>query len=172
VTGDAVSIVIVGGAAMQLLGMVPQTGCDVDVIALRQAGRIGLRAPDPLPASLVRAVATVAQTRGLPADWLNTQVATLWDDGLPAGFARRLHWREFGGLSIGIADRFDLIFFTVYAAADDTGPASSHFQDLLALQPSAEELGDAARWIHGRDPTAAFGAVVDRVVRQVERQGR
>ena len=170
-SGEAVSIVIVGGAALQLLGVVQRTDCVVDVVALRQEGRIGLRAPNPLPASLARAVAAVARSRGLPDDWLNTRVARLWDDGLPAGFARRLEWRDFGGLSIGVAARFDLIFFTVYAAAEDNGPASSHFQDLLSLQPSPEELGDAARWIHGRDPTSAFGAVVDRVVRQVGRQG-
>ena len=65
-------------------------------------------------------------------------------------------WRTYGGLEVGLASRYDLIFFKLYAAADQPGPDSVHFQDLLALGPSDEELEAAARWVRDQDPGSDF----------------
>jgi hypothetical protein len=61
----------------------------------------------------------------------------------------------------------DLIFFKLYAAADDVGPGSVHYQDLRALKPGAEELAAARDWTCGQDPSPDFHTIVDKVVTHV-----
>jgi hypothetical protein len=162
-----VAIVVVGGTALNLLGVINRSTNDVDVIATATTRAEGppdqVRSPDPLPSALRDAIATVARDLGLPSDWLNTTVASQWQTGLPAGFAERISWRRYGGLWVGLAGRLDLIHLKLYAAADDVGPSSRHFKDLLALRPTDEELGAAERWIATQDPTP----VVAEAVRQV-----
>ena len=46
-------------------------------------------------------------------------------------------------------------FLKLYAAVDQ-GPSSKHFQDLVALSPSRDELLDAARWAMTHDPSPGF----------------
>lgn len=169
-------IVIVGGAALNLIGVVHRATRDVDVLALAQPRRgVGapeLARPDPLPTPLAEAAAKVARDLRLPADWLNTVVAGQWDTGLPPGLADRVSWRRYGGLSVGIADRRDLIFLKLYAAADQTGPSSVHFQDLLALRPTVDELEAAAGWVRTQDASPELAAAVDAVLHHVRRSGR
>jgi hypothetical protein len=121
---------------------------------------------------LVKAVARVARDFGLPADWLNTQVAGQWDTGLPPGLSKRISWRRYGGLSVGIVDRRDLVFLKLYAAADDVGTRSVHFQDLLALKPSDGELDAAAAWVKKQDASPDFVSVVEKVVANARRHSR
>ncbi len=169
--GQRVAIVVLGGAALNLLGIVQHTTRDVDVLALGRLGRRGsrpkLERPNPLPEALRRAAATVARDFGLPPDWLNTGVASQWDTGLPPGLERRVHWRAFGGLHVGIVDRRDLIFFKLYAATDDRGPESVHYQDLLALRPTRKELESAAAWVRGQDPSPGFASALEKLLRHV-----
>lgn len=67
---------------------------------------------------------------------------------------------------MGLVDRYDLIFFKLFAAADAIGPQSVHYQDLLRLRPTSAELRAAAEWVRTQDASPAFAAVLDRVVRQ------
>lgn len=131
-----------------------------------------LKRPDPLPEPLRRAAATVARDFELPADWLNTDVAGQWDTGLPPGLEKRVHWRPFLGLEVGIVDRRDLVFFKLYAAADDLGPESVHYQDLLALRPTDRELQAAAEWVRQQDPSPAFAAAVRKVLDHARHDAR
>jgi hypothetical protein len=162
------AIVVVGGTALNLLGVISRSTNDVDVIATATPRDEGppeqVRAPDPLPAALRDAIATVTRDLGLPSTWLNTTVASQWQTGLPSGFAERITWRRYGGLWVGLAGRLDLIHFKLYAAADDVGPASRHFKDLVALAATAEELTAAAEWIASQDPSAAVADAVRRVI--------
>jgi hypothetical protein len=161
------SIVVVGGAALNLAGMLDRPTIDVDVLA-RVADVDGtIQPPEPLPASLRRAIAAVARDLGLAEDWMNTAVADQWQFGLPPGLSERLEWRSFGALRVGIAHRRDLICFKLYASADQTGPDNVHVRDLIALQPDAEELEWAAEWVRSQDPSPAFQTVLDRVVSYV-----
>ncbi len=118
-----VGIVVVGGTALNLLGIVERTTRDVDVLAIVRdgpaVGRVVLAPPDPLPVPLRRAITTVARDFGLSEEWMNTVVGLQWQTGLPPGLERRLHWRRYGGLTVGLADRYDLIFIflKLYAAA-------------------------------------------------------
>jgi hypothetical protein len=174
--GDRAAIVVVGGTALNLLGVVERFTRDVDVIAIatpnpkRQPREI--RPPDPLPNSLRDAVQTVTRDLRLPADWLNTTVAMQWKTGLPPGFATRVHWERYAGLWVGLADRLDLIHLKLYAAADDVGPQSRHFQDLVALAPTAAELSQARAWIKTQDRSPEFADSVDQVIAHVPATGR
>ena len=162
---------VVGGTALNLLGVVERTTDDVDVLALLQSGGDPVREllipPEPLPESLRHAIARVARDYQLPADWMNTVVGLQWDTGLPPGLANRLHWRRYAGLRVGLVDRQDLIFLKLYAAADSGGPSSVHVQDLLALHPSPEELKAAAAWVREQDPTPAFASILAEVMEYV-----
>ena len=85
--GEGADIVIVGGASLSLSGYVPRVTEDVDVIARRaeEEGVDGVRLihPDPLPASLQRAILKVARDFGVGDRWMNTEVALQWHGGLP-----------------------------------------------------------------------------------------
>ena len=164
--GAPASIVVLGGAALNLLGIVDRATIDVDVLAgIDHDGR--LRPPDPLPENLAGAIRLVARDRGLIENWMNTAAAGQWELGLPPGLEERVHWRAFGALRVGILDRRDLVFFKLYASADQTGPDNVHVRDLLALRPDEEELASAAAWVRDQDPSPDFHVVIDKVVAYV-----
>ena len=169
-----VGIAVVGGTALNLLGIVQRTTNDVDVLAVVRGGSDPsgeiLMPPDPLPAPLQRAIARVARDFQLPSDWMNTTVGLQWQTGLPPGLAERLHWTRYGGVRVGLADRHDLTFLKLYAAADSGGPASVHVQDLLALHPSERDLELAGAWVREQDPTPAFGGILDEVMAYVRQR--
>jgi len=170
--GATASIVVLGGAALNLLGFVDRPTRDVDVLARRDDETGALRHPEPLPAALVKAIVEVALDFGEPRDWMNTAVAFQWVTGLPPGLEQRIEWRAFGALRVGLVAREDLIAFKLYASADQTGPASVHVSDLLALRPTPQELVQAAAWIRTQDASPDFHVVVDRVVAYVQDHGR
>lgn len=163
-------IVAVGGAAMNLLGFVSRATTDVDILAFGaatpEAGSEIREPPEPLPEQLLDAATAVAREMGLRADWLNTGPAGQWMTGLPPGLASRIQWRTFAALDVGLVGRLDLIYLKLYAAADDIGTASVHFQDLVALTPTDEELTEASRWVVSQDPGTEIlcGEVVKHVI--------
>ncbi len=138
--GAPCSIVVLGGAAINLLGLVDRPTRDVDVLATAASPGGPIGRPDPLPRPLLEAVDAVARDLDLRSDWLNTTVADQWRFGLPPGLAGRVHWRT-----------------------DQTGPESIHFQDLLALCPTDDELARAAEWVKRQDVSADFHSVVAEV---------
>jgi len=150
---ESCAIVVLGGAALNLLAIVDRPTIDVDVLA---------RADD------TGAIEPVARDRGLLENWMNTTVADQWRFGLPPGLAERLEWRRYGALRVGIVGRRDLICFKLYASADQTGPDNVHVRDLLALKPNPEDLEWAAEWVRAQDSSPEFHAVVARVVAYVQ----
>jgi hypothetical protein len=85
----------------------------------------------------------------------------------------RIVWRADGGLWVGVASRVDLIHLKLYAAADDIGPASRHFRDLLALRPTSDELAAARTWITGtQDLSPAIAQALDAVIAHVRTASR
>ena len=125
-------------------GFIERATSDVDMIAISRdvkAGRQGtIGPPEPLPESLIQAISRVANDFNLPRDWMNTTAGLQWKTGLPPGFIGRIHWRQHGGLWLGLADRHDLILMKLYAAADGEGPSSVHYQVMLALKPTFDEI--------------------------------
>lgn len=95
---------------------------------------------------------------------MNTGPALQWKQGLPEGLQDRIEWRRYAALRVGVVDRRDLIHFKLYAAADSTGPSSVHYQDLVALNPTSEELQAAENWTRTQDPSPSFQTVLGQVV--------
>ena len=148
-------LVVVGGASLQLRGVIARSTRDVDVIGERQASGEVVKLLG-LPTPLATAVADVGLTLGLGPGWLNLGPSGLIDLGLPAGFEDRLEaWRH-GGLAAWIAGPFDLACFKLYAAADRWPVRDRHLADLEALAPSAAELKAAATWARTHDPSPGF----------------
>lgn len=124
------------------------------------------QAPAELPSALTNAATAVAEDLHLAAGWLNTGPALQWQSGLPPDLATRIEWRSYGGLRVGIVGRRDLIFLKLFAALDDRGEDSVHFQDLLALKPNTEELLAAGTWVSSQD-VSQFRDSLAEVIRHV-----
>lgn len=148
--------VVCGGSSLLALGLVSRTTTqDVDILARIDAS--GLVTPRPLPEWLLTAAGEVGRQLDLPDDWLNDRVAeeTLFRCGLPDGMQQRLTSKNYGArLSISYIGRRDQIFLKLHAAVDRDG--GRHLQDLLDLEPTAEELLDAAKWTRTQDPSKGF----------------
>ena len=168
--GEPHAVVIVGGAALSLLGVVKRATRDVDILAFARRTRGGAwelePPPEPLPQALATAARTVARDLGLAEDWLNAGPALQWRQGLPPGLAHRIRWRQYEALRVGVVGREDLIRLKLYAAADGA-PAGPHARDLAALAPTDAELEEAAAWVKTQDAAAAFPAIVKEVVAYV-----
>lgn len=151
--GLTYDIVIIGGGALLLLGLIDRPTMDLDMVA-RVSGERWIRA-EPLPLELVDAVNDVGSALDLAEDWLNAGPADLMTFGLPPGIELRTTVKRFGPLTVRIASRQDHVAFKLYASVD-RGPQSRHFSDLRLLQPSREELLGAARWCQTHDPSEPF----------------
>ena len=148
-------IVVIGGAALQVLGLITRPTADVDVVAILDQG---LRSADPLPAPLAAAAHRVAVDFRLPDDWLNPGPTAMLQWGLPEGLVGRLTARSYGALTAHFASRFDQIHFKLFAFADLGG--GRHEADLKALHPTREELLAAAAWARTQDPSEGFRGVL------------
>ena len=170
--GESYSIVILGGAALNLLGVIERATRDVDILAFASdpdgpdRGEL-VTPPKPLPEPLVKAIRTVAGDFGLADNWLNTGPALQVKAGLPDGLASRIKWRDYAALHVGLTSPHDLIAFKLFAAADDR-PGGRHARDLIALRPTDQQLDAAAIWVKGQDANQhEFPAIVDKVVTYV-----
>ena len=169
---ESYAVVILGGAALSLLGVIDRATRDVDIVAFA-SDSVSAKAPDlamppkPMPEPLARAIRTVALDFGLDETWLNTGPDLQMRMGLPEGMAERLEWRQFAGLRVGLTSPRDLVSFKLFAAADDR-PGGRHAKDLLALNPSDADLDAAADWVKGQDANVnEFPGIVDKVVEYV-----
>ncbi|MDP1857813.1 MAG: hypothetical protein Q8K82_04035 [Gemmatimonadaceae bacterium] len=80
--GHSIAIVIAGGAAPNLLGIVDRTTTDVDILAFSTPEGAAAPAPtslreppDPMPLVFQEAAATAGRSLGLGQGWLNTRPA-------------------------------------------------------------------------------------------------
>ena len=152
--GEAYDLVLIGGGALLLLGLIQRPTKDLDAVARVEEGR-WLRA-EPFPDGLTRAVVDVADALGLEDDWLNSGPAGLVDLGLPSGCEERAVVRSYGTLTIRLASAEDLVAFKLYAAADHWPDRSRHLADLRRLGPTSEALIAAAKWCRTHDPSDGF----------------
>lgn len=172
--GARIAVIIVGGATLNLLGIVSRSTGDVDVIALahRDAeGGLTLDNAEPFPAELREAIRTVARDFGLPEYWMNAAVGKQWSQGLPPGIDDDVNWRTYGGLQVGLVGRRTLIALKLFAAVD-RGPSSVHVQDLMALAPTDPELRYATEWVETQDASPEFPRLIQEVIRHVQQHPR
>lgn len=159
--GESYTLAVVGGSALIALGLISRATRDVDVLGLVVGQE--LLSADPLPPALLHAARTVARDFGLGEDWLNPGPTSLLDLGLPEGFRERAAPRRYGpGLTVLFASRVDQIHLKLYATVDQG--AGKHLSDLRALQPSRQELLDAATWSRTQDPSEGYRMVLERVL--------
>jgi hypothetical protein len=151
--GTPYNLLVVGGGTLLLLRLIDRPTGDLDVVGLAEKGEY--HKVEALPAPLATAAAQVAQALGLADNWLNTGPASLMDFGLPSGWEERISVRTYGALEVHLPSRFDLICFKLYAAVD-RGRDDKHYSDLQLLEPSADELIEAARWTITHDPSEGF----------------
>ena len=161
--GKPIEIVVCGGSALFTTKLVSRTTKDVDVVALKRDS--GLFDPDPMPANLIDAALIVARTLNLPEDWLNTGSADLFRMGLPEGFESRLILKSFGThLIVHFISRLDQIHFKLYASVDRGG---YHIEDLLALNPTMDEVFMAAKWSQTHDVSEGYTMILRDLLTQL-----
>jgi hypothetical protein len=152
--GYSYEVVVIGGGALLLIGLITRSTKDLDVVALADGDKWSRASPLPKP--LTQAVKDVADALDLADDWLNAGPTDLLDFGLPEGFASRTTVERFGSLTVRYASRIDQVAFKLSAAADHWPDRSKHLHDLRALSPSVEDLVAAARWCTTHDTSAGF----------------
>lgn len=151
--GLSYELAVIGGSALMLIDLSIRPTRDLDVLAVVEGK--SYRRADPLPVPLNHAIEDVARNLRLPSTWVNPGPTSLLDLGLPRGFKERTETRTFGSLALHVAARKDQICFKLYAGVDQ-GPASKHVEDLRRLEPTEEELLEAARWAISHDPSSGF----------------
>lgn len=155
-------LVVCGGSALNILGFVCRTTKDVDVVAFAQSlpdGNMIISKADPLPPALIEAAMKVGRDFNLPDNWLNPGPTSAVDLGLPEGLTKRVETKRYGTtLVIHFLSRYDQICFKLYASADQG--IGKHFSDLVALEPTAEELEKAARWSMTHDVSEGYRQTV------------
>ena len=151
-------LVVCGGSALNVLGLVSRTTKDVDVVAFTErnsAGKSHLTKAEPFPVELEQAARKVARDFDLTDSWLNAGPTSAVDFGLPEGLMERVETRRFGKrLIVHFLSRYDQICFKLYAAVDQG--MGKHYNDLLALGPDKKELEDAARWSMTHDVSKGY----------------
>ncbi len=167
------SLLIVGGAALNLRGLISRTTLDVDVVALvdSTAGERSFRSPDPLPQVLVEAIEIVSRDFALSRDWMNTVVAAIWEQGVPDSLPDDIQWQTYGSLEIGLVGRQTLISLKLYALIDQ-GKQSKHFKDLIELNPTDKELQVATSWVLEQDSSPVFRQFVNEAIKHVKADSR
>ena len=155
---ESFELLVCGGSALNILGLVQRATEDIDVLAYVKRddkGKIQLIKADPLNPELITAAQKVARDFNLPDNWFNPGPASAVDFGLPEGIMERVETRKFGrNLTIHFLGRYDQIHFKLYASVDQG--AGKHFDDLLALKPTSEEIEHAARWSVTHDVSEGF----------------
>jgi hypothetical protein len=147
-----VTVLVCGGSALNLSGLLTRTTADVDALGIA-AGEAAL---EPLPEWLCECADETARETGMERGWLNDAASVLQKVGLPEGILRRSNRERFGrSLEVAVASRVDLIALKCFAALD---PRSSqrHLSDLVDLAPGADELAFAAEWLLDRPTSPQF----------------
>ncbi len=158
-----IEMVVCGGVALNIIGYVQRTTKDMDVVAFVERDKDGkplLTKESPLNPAIMAAAKRVQRDFNLPENWLNTGPASVLDFGLPEGLMKRVETRIYGkSLIIHFLGSYDQIHFKLFAAVD-RGRPDVHFDDLMVLRPTAQELEDAARWTMTHDPSDPYKEVL------------
>ncbi|RJO68775.1 MAG: hypothetical protein C4523_06865 [Myxococcales bacterium] len=157
--GLSLSAVIIGGAALSLLGIISRETRDCDVLHPQ------------LPDEIIKAQANFAaemRGRGIPLqdDWLNNNpmpVANL----LPEGWLSRTQVAYQGtALTLLSLSRSDILLTKLFAYCD----RGTDLGDCLALKPTAGELKAALPWIAVQDANPDWPRHVEESIRDLGRR--
>ena len=151
--------IVVGGAALGLLGVVSRQTRDCDVLQPR--------VPEDIRAAAARFAARErAAGRDLQDDWLNDGPASL-ADVLPEGWQQRLQLVFRGqALVLHTLGRPDLLKAKLFALCD----RATDLPDCVALAPTPEEFEEARPWLNEQDAHPEWTAHVDQVLADLARR--
>ncbi len=135
--------VIDGGAYMLLEPARAQATGELD-IAARILTDGTHEAPAPLPLPLHEAALAVARVHGLSVGWLNAAAAASFDDLVLDGALDRAERRTWGGLTLLVAAREDLVELKLRAAHRRGTKGARYQRDLALMRPTDAELQRAA----------------------------
>jgi hypothetical protein len=157
--GLRLDAVVIGGAALNLLGVISRATKDCDILD---------PALPPAIADAARSFAAEVRLRGsvLQDDWLNNGPASLVS-ALPSGWRDRLQG-AFSGFAIELRclGREDLLRSKLFALCDrgfDLG-------DCLALAPIADELRAILPWLEQQDGNSEWPAHVRATLADLSRR--
>jgi hypothetical protein len=157
--GLRLDAVVIGGAALNLLGVVSRPTKDVDVLHPALP-------PEVLEAARAFAAQCRAQGEALQDDWLNNGPASLTGQ-LPAGWELRLQAAFTGqALTLRCLGREDLLKTKLFALCD----RGLDLPDCLALAPTAEELRAALPWVEYQDANPDWPAHVQATLADLGRR--
>jgi hypothetical protein len=127
---EPVSLLICGGAAMNISGLLTRLTADVDVLGDMHAnGELG-----EMPDWIYATATEVAEELGLEGHWLNDAAASVTSMGLPSGILLRATRHDFGKtLQVAIISRLDLIALKCFAALNP-GVGEKHLGDLVDFE--------------------------------------
>lgn len=153
--------VVIGGAALALLGVISRETQDCDVL-------------DPnIPEDVAKAArkfGAEARKKGidLKEDWFNNGPQSL-KDVLPKGWQSRFEKLYFGkALSLHTLGRSDLLKSKLFAYCD----RGQDLIDCVALKPIQQELSEALEWIKAQDANPGWPDHVEkRIARLAKRLG-
>ena len=159
---EPIELLVCGGSALIFLDLAQRTTKDVDILAYvkrTNAGDTSFIKATPLKEEFIAAAKKVARDFNLPENWINTGPTSAVDLGLPDGLMERATTREFGPkLTIHFLGRYDQIHFKLYAAVDQG--AGVHYEDLLTLKPTTDELEQAACWSMTHDVSEGYRQIL------------
>ena len=131
-----VELLLVGGAAGMLTGLLPplRTTIDCDVMAY---------VPEDAMGAVEHAAAEVAAELGLAETWLNSDVQ-LRRDALPDGWEiRRILIGNWGQLRVFAVSRIDLIAMKVLAGR------AQDLEDIRSMRPRRDDVEFVGRYLDG-----------------------
>ncbi|MFI4912492.1 MAG: DUF6036 family nucleotidyltransferase [Sedimentisphaeraceae bacterium JB056] len=132
--GDKVELLLIGGAAAILSGLLPQERVTQDCDVMDYT-------PSDANDAIVEAAAKAAEKEGLPENWLSFQAMGL--DVLPDGWrVRRQLICEFDKIKIYAASRIDLIAMKFYANRPQDR------EDILNMRPTKDELSYIEKYLN------------------------
>ena len=143
--GLSFEAVVIGGAALNLLGTINRETVNCDVL-------------DP---TITAAIAQAAQdfctrTSGHAADWLNVGPESLKRD-LPSGWRKRLQPLFAGkALTLDTLGRRDLLKTKLCAYCD----RGTDLSDCIVLKPTQAELDESIEWVQAQDANPLWPAHV------------
>jgi hypothetical protein len=157
--GLRLDAVVVGGAALALMGVVARETRDCDVIHPELPGDIQ---------DAARAFAQQESREGvpLPADWLNNGPASL-TTLLPPGWQDRLQPIFTGkAVTLRCLGRRDLLLTKLFALCD----RGSDLLDCMALRPTADEIHALMPWVQQQDANPDWPAHVEQTLKDLARR--
>lgn len=157
--GERLDAVLIGGAALGMLGIVSRETRDCDVLS------------PPLSAAIKEAsreFAADCRRRGEPLDdeWLNNGPSSL-GELLPTGWERRVEPLFTGAaLHLSALGRADFLKTKLFAFCD----RRTDLGDCLALAPTQAELDEALSWVQAQDANDLWPAHVVEMFAELSRR--